>query len=62
MYSELINDTQYINSFVINNLLEQKHLIKNEKLCRVSYGLKKNENKADVDLTLSQKQQQQSEN
>ena len=40
-------------------------LLKNEKICRVAYGLKKkNENKGDVELTLSQKhnKKKQSEN
>ena len=35
--------------------LEQKHFIKMKKRCRVAYGLKKNENKGDVEFTLSQK-------
>ena len=37
------------------NLCEQKHLLKNDKRCRDAYGLKKNENKGDVELTLSPK-------
>ena len=35
--------------------LEHKHSIKNEKRCRAAYGLKKNENNGDVELTRSQK-------
>ena len=35
--------------------LEQKILLKNEKRCRVAYSLKNNENKGDLELTLSQK-------
>ena len=38
--------------------LELKHLLKNEKRCRVAYGIK---NKEDVELTLSQKLKKQSE-
>ena len=37
-------------------------LLRKDKRCRVAYGLKKNENKGNVQLTLSQKKTQQSEN